>query len=123
MAEEKLVEREMLTATYYDGKVRRRGEKVHLTEAQAKRFESINPPAVAEVGTVDKLAAEQQEAARKAGEAAERKRAAEAEEARLRGLHAQGRSVTDEPATTPAAEEPAGDPTPEKTTTARRAGK
>lgn len=92
MADDKLVEREMLTNSYVNGTDVKPGDVVHITEAQAKAFEESNPPAVAEVGHLDKLRDERREA-----EEALREREAELaehrnEQARLRGLHAQGLS-------------------------------
>lgn len=93
MADEKTVEREMLTNSYVNGTDAKPGDVVRLTEAQAKAWENLDPPVVAEVGYLAKLAGQRAEAEHAAEEAAEAARQAQHEEARIRGLHAQGLSA------------------------------
>jgi len=93
MADETLVEREMLTNTFVNGTDYRRGDVVQLTEAQAKAWENLNPPACAEVGHLDKLAEERREYEEELREREARFREHESEQARIRGLHAQGISA------------------------------
>lgn len=98
MADEKLVKREMLTASFLNGTDVKRGDVVELTEAQAKAWEDADPPAVAEVGYLANQEKERQQAEQAAVEAAEQARQAEADQARLRGLHAQGKTAGDDKA-------------------------
>ncbi len=92
MADEKLVEREMLTHSYVNGTDVKPGDKVQLTEAQAKAFEELDPPACGEVGHLDKLREERQQAEEELREREARLAEHRSEQARIAGLHAQGLS-------------------------------
>lgn len=102
MADEKLVEREMLTNTYFAGEVRNRGHVVQVTEDQAKAWEALDPPACAEVGYLERLEQERRDNEAAAVEHAAERQRFEAEQARRRGLEAQGKLADDQPADKPA---------------------
>jgi len=93
MADEKTVEREMLTNSYVNGAVVKRGDVVQLTEAQAKAWEDLDRPACAEVGYLDKLAEEHAKANEIRAEAEQRAHEAVQEAARVRRQHDLDRSA------------------------------
>ncbi len=97
--EESLVERELLTgAMYHRGIDYYRGDKIELTEAHATELEELDPPAVAEVGTLAKIAKEQAKAEADIAERNEERARLDAEDVRAQQTREQDRFAGDQPA-------------------------
>lgn len=117
MADEKLVEREMLTNSFVNGTDVTVGDVVQITESQANAWENLDRPACAEVGYLDKLAEQRAKAEQIRAEAEQAAHEATQDAARVRGLHAQGLSA-EEPVNAGSAQD---GPKVTKTDTARTA--